>query len=139
MASLQVTNEKFVNEREVVKEERRMRIENQPYGRLSEILYDKAVTTHPYKHQTIGSMEDLNAATIDDVKALHDTYYVPNNATVALVGDFATKDARGLAEQYLGPVPKGKPVPRDIPKEPPQTAEKTFTVEETWPLPAVAV
>jgi zinc protease len=139
MASLQVTNEKFVSEREVVKEERRMRIENQPYGRLSEILYDKAFTTHPYKHQTIGSMEDLNAATIDDVTAFHDTYYVPNNATVALVGDFATKDAQALVEQYLGPVAKGKSVPRDIPKEPPQTAERRFTVAESWPLPAVAV
>ena len=106
MASLQVTNEKFVNEREVVKEERRMRIENQPYGRLAEILYDKAFTTHPYKHQTIGSMEDLNAATIEDVKAFHDTYYVPNNATVALVGDFSTADAEDLVDTYLGAVPK---------------------------------
>jgi zinc protease len=139
MASLQVTKEKFTNEREVVKEERRMRIENQPYGRLSEILYDKAFTTHPYKHQTIGSMEDLEAATIEDVKAFHDTFYVPNNATVALVGDFVTKDAQALVAQYFGAVPKGLPVPRDIPKEPPQTAEKRFTVEENWPLPAVVV
>jgi zinc protease len=139
MASLQVTEGKFVDEREVVKEERRMRFENQPYGRLTEILYDKAFTTHPYKHQAIGSMADLSAATIDDVQAFHDTYYVPNNATVALVGDFSTKDAQALVEQYLGPVPKGKPVPREIAKEPRQTAERRATVEEHWPLPAVAV
>jgi zinc protease len=139
MASLQVDDKKFTNEREVVKEERRMRIENQPYGRLPEILYDKAFTTHPYKHQTIGSMADLEAATVTDVKDFHDTYYVPNNATVALVGDFGTKAAQAFVEQYFGKVPRGRPVPRNIPTEPEQTAEKTFTVAESWPLPAVAV
>ena len=139
MASLDITDEKFTNEREVVKEERRMRIDNQPYGRLSEILYDKAFTTHPYKHQTIGSMEDLQAATVADVKAFHDTYYVPNNATIALVGDFDTAGAMSLVNQYLGRVPKGKPVLRDIAKEPAQTAERSVTVTENWPLPAVAV
>ncbi len=139
MASLDITQDKFTNEREVVKEERRLRIDNQPYGRLNEILYDTAFTTHPYKHQTIGSMADLEAASIDDVRAFHDTYYVPNNATVALVGDFDTKDAMALVNQYLGRVAKGKPVPRDIAKEPEQTAERRATVQESWPLAAVAV
>jgi predicted Zn-dependent peptidase len=68
-------------EREVVKEERRMRVENQPYGRLNEIIYDHAFTTHPYKHPTIGSMADLEAASIEDVRDFHSTYYVPENAT----------------------------------------------------------
>jgi len=139
MASLDVSDEKFKTEREVVKEERRMRYENQPYGRLPEIIFDKAFTTHPYKHQTIGTMADLEAASIDDVRAFHDTYYVPNNATVALVGDFDTQQAKALVEQYLGLVPKGKPVPRDIPVEPPHAAEARFTVTEPWPLPAVVV
>jgi zinc protease len=139
MASLQIDAEKFANEREVVKEERRMRFDNQPFGRLTEILYDKAFTTHPYKHEAIGSMADLQAATTQDVINFHDTYYVPNNATVALVGDFDTKDAQALVQQYLARVPKGKPVPRDIPKEPAQTAERVFTVQEDWPLPAVIV
>ncbi len=139
MASLDVTDDKFKNEREVVKEERRMRIENQPFGRLSEIIFDKAFTTHPYKHQTIGSLEDLEAASIADVQAFHDTYYVPNNATLVLVGDFETKLAQTLVEQYIGRVPTGKPVPRDIPKEPAQKATTEFTVSENWPLPAVVV
>jgi zinc protease len=139
MASLDVSEEKFTTEREVVKEERRMRYENQPYGLLPEIIFDKAFTTHPYKHQTIGSMKDLEAASIDDVRAFHDTYYVPNNATVAIVGDFDSQQAKALVEQYLGPVPRGKPVPRDIPAEPPHTAETRATVSEPWPLPAVVV
>jgi len=139
MASLDVTEDKFRTEIEVVKEERRMRFENQPFGRLPEIIFDKAFTTHPYKHQTIGSMADPEAASITDVRAFHDTYYVPGNATLALVGDFDAKQAQAMVEQYLGRVPPGKPVPRDIPKEPPQKATTEFTVTENWPLPAVVV
>src|ERR671927_35671 len=78
----------FVNEREVVKEERRMRVDNQPYGRLNEIIYDQAFTVHPYKHATIGSMTDLEAASVDDVRDFYNTYYVPENATLTIVGDF---------------------------------------------------
>jgi zinc protease len=139
MASLDVSDDKFRNEREVVKEERRMRFENQPFGRLPEIIFDKAFTTHPYKHQTIGSMADLEAASIADVRAFHDTYYVPNNATVVIVGDFDSAEAMKLVQQYLGRVPRGRAVPRDIPREPPQKALQRSTVTEAWPLPAVVV
>ncbi len=139
MASLEVTEQKFLTEREVVKEERRMRFENQPFGRLSEIIFDKAFKVHPYKHQTIGSLADLEAASIADVREFHATYYVPNNATIVLVGDFETRQARELVERYLGKVPAGKPVPREIPKEPPQKGEERHTVTEPWPLPAVIV
>jgi len=139
MATLEVDEGRFLNEREVVKEERRMRYENQPFGRLSEVIFDKAFQVHPYKHQTIGSMADLEAASINDVRAFHDTYYVPNNATLALVGDFDTAQARALVEQYLGRVPRGKPVPRDIPQEPAQEGEERYAVTEPWPLPAVVV
>jgi zinc protease len=124
---------------DVVKEERRMRFENQPFGLLSEIIFDKAFTTHPYKHQTIGSMADLERASIADVRAFHDTYYVPNNATIAIVGDFDQAQAEALVAQYVGAVPRGKPVPRDIPAEPAHTAESRVTVTEPWPLPAVVV
>jgi len=117
-----------------------MRIENQPYGRLQEIIADKAFTVHPYKHPVIGSMQDLEAASIDDVRDFFQTYYVPNNATAVLVGDFDSEEALALVSQYLGRVPKSdKPVPRDIPKEPPQTKERRLTIEENWPLPAVVV
>ena len=139
MASLDVSEEKFKTEIEVVQEERRMRFENQPFGRLPEIIFDKAFTTHPYKHQTIGSLEDLQKAPISAVREFHETYYVPNNATLTLVGDFDTKQAQALVDQYLGRVPRGKAVPRDIPKEPAPKAEQTFTVTENWPLPAVVV
>ncbi|HKE88333.1 MAG TPA: pitrilysin family protein [Vicinamibacterales bacterium] len=140
MATLRVDDEAFKREREVVKEERRMRVENQPYGRLSEIIYDIAFTTHPYKHPTIGSMKDLEAASIADVRDFHNIYYVPENATVAIVGDFDTTQAVQIVNQYFGRVPKAaRPVPRDIPKEPPQTRERRAVVEEAWPLPAVVV
>ena len=140
MATLRVDKDTFTNEREVVKEERRMRIDNQPYGRLNEIIYDQAFTVHPYKHATIGSMADLEAASVDDVLDFYHTYYVPSNATLAIVGDFDSAQAVQLVTQYLGRVPKAeRAVPRDIPQEPPQTKEKRVTLQEPWPLPAVVV
>ena len=139
MATLRIDDDAFRREREVVKEERRMRVENQPYGRLSEIIYDHAFTTHPYKHPTIGSMADLEAASVNDVRDFHRTFYVPENATVTIVGDFDMAQATQLVEQYFARVPKGRAVPRDIPKEPAQTKERRAVVEESWPLPAVVV
>ncbi len=139
MASLRIDENTFRTEREVVKEERRMRVENQPYGRLQELIYAHAFTVHPYKHPTIGSMEDLEAASIEDVRGFYRSYYVPNNATLALVGDFDSAEALALVQKYLGRVPKGKPVPRDIPKEPAPTKERRVRLEEPWPLPALVV
>jgi zinc protease len=140
MATLRVDDTAFRREREVVKEERRMRVENQPYGRLSEIIYDHTFTAHPYKHPTIGSIADLEAASIEDVRDFHRTYYVPENATMTIVGDFDSAQAVQLVSQYLGRVPKAaRPVPRNIPKEPPMTKERRVTIEEAWPLPAVVV
>jgi zinc protease len=140
MATLRIDRETFANERDVVKEERRMRVDNQPFGRLNEIIYDQAFTVHPYKHATIGSMADLEAASVDDVRDFYRTYYVPSNATLVLVGDFDATQATQMVAQYLGRVPKAeREVPRDIPKEPPQTQEKRVTLREPWPLPAVVV
>jgi zinc protease len=140
LASLRISEDVFKAEREVVKEERRMRIDNQPYGRLNELIYGQAFTVHPYKHPTIGSMRDLEAASVDDVRDFFHTYYVPSNATVVIVGDFETKEAQELVTRYLGRIPKSdRPVPRDIPREPPQTKERRVTVDENWPLPAVVV
>ena len=107
MASLDVSEAKFRNEREVVKEERRMRIENPPFGRLAGIIYDKAFKVHPLPAPDIGGLADLESAAITDVRDFHKTYYVPNNATIALVGDFETDQARALVEQYFGKVPRG--------------------------------
>ena len=140
MATLRVDEAAFKREREVVKEERRMRVENQPYGRLTEILYDQAYTVHPYKHPVIGSMQDLEAASVEDVRDFWRTFYVPTNATLTLVGDFDPDQAMRFVQQYFGRVPKPtRPVPRDIPAEPAQTHEKRVALEEAWPLPAVVV
>jgi zinc protease len=140
MATLRIDEQVFKREVEVVKEERRMRVENQPYGRLSEIIYDRAFAAHGYKHPTIGSIADLEAASIDDVRDFHDTYYVPENATLTIVGDFDAEQTLQLVTSYFARVPKArKPVPRDLPKEPPMTKERRETVEEAWPLPAVIV
>ena len=140
MATLTIDKDTFTNEREVVKEERRMRVDNQPYGRLNEIIYDQAFTVHPYKHATIGSLQDLEAASVDDVRDFYRTFYVPSNATLVLVGDFDSAQALQLVNNYVGRVPKAlREVPRDIPQEPPQTKEKRVTLQEPWPLPAVVV
>jgi zinc protease len=140
MASLRIDEKVFKTEREVVKEERRMRVENQPYGRLNELIYDQAFKVHPYKHPTIGSMADLEAASIADVRDFFRTYYVPSNATLVVVGDFETKEAEALVTRYLGRVPKAdRPVPRDIPAEPASTKERRVVLHENWPLPAVVV
>jgi zinc protease len=140
MASLRIDKTDLTREREVVKEERRMRIDNQPCGALSEIIYEHTFTTHPYQHPTIGSMADLEAASIEDVREFYETYYVPQNATVVLVGDFDTAQAKELAAQYFGRVPASdRPVPRDIPKEPAQTEEYRVNVTASCPLPAVVV
>ena len=137
MATLRVDEAAFRREREVVKEERRLRIESQPYGRLTEIIYDTAFETHPYKHPTIGSMADLEAASIADVRDFHSTYYVPENATITIVGDFDSAEALQLVTQYLGRVPKAtQPVPREIPREPEMMEERRVVVQEAWPLPS---
>ena len=140
MATLRIDKATLENEREVVKEERRLRVDNQPFGRLSEILYDNAFTVSPYKHTTIGSMKDLDAASVDDVRDFHRTFYVPGNATLAIVGDFEMAQAKELVTRYFGRVPKSdRVIPREYPREPPSTRERRLTVNENWPLPAVVV
>jgi len=140
MATLRIGRDVFDREREVVKEERLMRIENQPYGRLSEIVNGHAFTVHPYKHSTIGSMADLEAASVDDVRDFYRSFYVPTNATVVIAGDIDGSGAMALAAKYFGRIPRpGRPVPRDIPVEPPQKSPRRLTVEESWPLPVVVV
>ena len=141
MATLRIDQRTLDAEREVVKEERRWRYENEPFGLLSEILYDHAYSVHPYKHTTIGSMRDIEAASIADVREFYETFYTPENATLVVVGDVDPDDALQMIEHYLGRVPKARrPPPREIPREPPSRAERRVTVEaDNWPLPAVVV
>jgi zinc protease len=138
MRALDVSEENFKSERDVVKEERRLRVDNPPFGRLFGVVLDKTYTTHPYRILPIGSMADLDAATLQDVRDFHSTYYVPNNATVVISGDFDPAQTMKWVETYFGPIPQGKPIPRDIPKEPAQTAERRTTdYHPNTPLPAV--
>jgi len=138
MRALDVSEANFLSERDVVKEERRLRIDNPPFGRLFEVVLANTFTTHPYKILPIGSMADLNAATIEDVRAFHAAYYVPNNATIVLSGDFDPQQALAWIEKYFGPVPKGGEIPRNTPREPEQTAERRVVEHDAnTPLPVV--
>ncbi len=139
MGSLNVDEANFRSEREVVKEERRVRVDDRPYGRMIEDLYAAAFTVHAYKHTTIGSMNDLNQATVEDVRRFFRTYYRPDNATLVIVGDFAPSEAFRWAEKYFGGIPRpAQPVPRVTLKEPPQQAERRLSKSySNTPLPAV--
>lgn len=140
MRSLDVSEANFLSERDVVKEERRLRVDNPPFGRLFEVVLANTFTTHPYRILSIGSMQDLDAATIEDVREFHRTYYVPNNATIVLGGDFDPAQAISWIEKYFGPIPKGKDVPREIAQEPAQTASRRLVqYDANVPLPAVIV
>jgi zinc protease len=140
MSSLNVSEENFKSERDVVEEERRLRVDNPPFGRLFEVVLDRTFTTHPYKVEPIGSIADLDAATLQDVRDFHSLYYVPNNATVVVSGDFNPEQVIRWTEQYFGPIPKGRPIPRDIAKEPAQKAERrAVDYHPNTPLPAVVI
>ena len=140
MGSLNVDDANFKSEREVVKEERRQRYENSPYGLVAEDLYAAAFRVHPYKHLPIGSMDDLNKATVEDVRDFFRTYYRPDNATMIIAGDFDPAQAVAWAEKYFSGIPKpAVPVPRVAAVEPPQTAEQRVNkfYGSNSPLPAV--
>jgi predicted Zn-dependent peptidase len=114
-----MTQTKLDNQRDVVKNEKRQRIDNQPYGqatyKITESMYPEG---YPYHWSVIGSMEDLSAASLDDVKAFFRRYYVPNNASLVVSGDFDPKEARALVEKYFGPIPKGEEITRPQAAEP---------------------
>jgi zinc protease len=114
MRSLAVTKENLDNQREAVKEERRMRIDNQPYATafvdIVPALFD-STACFGYAHPGIGSMPDLNAAAVEDVQAFFKQYYAPNNAVLAVVGDFDPAEAKRLVEQYFGDIPRAEPPP----------------------------
>ncbi len=137
MRNLEINEKVFNNERQVVEEERRLRFDNPPYGTVVETLYDHAYTVHPYRHMTIGSMEDLNHASIQDIQDFYDTYYVPANATLVVVGDVDWREAAVEIQKYFGPVNPGKGKPAvSIPQEPPQKAERVVKLNLEVALPA---
>jgi zinc protease len=138
MQSLDVSEANFRAEREVVKEERRLRIDDPPFGRLFEVVFANTFTTHPYHSLPIGSMADIDAATIADVREFYRTWYVPNNATLVVAGDLDPARTLRWIDTWFGAIPKGPPLSHAAPPEPPQTAERReVAYDSKAPLPAV--
>lgn len=141
MGSLNVDEKNFKSERDVVKEEFRSRVLAPPYGRFFYAIEKQSFTSHPYRRPGIGSIEELDAATLDDVKAFHSTFYRPDNATLVVVGDFEPKQIDAWIDKYFSRVAKpDRPLPRVTAKEPERTAEKRVSeYAANVPLPAVAI
>src|SRR5687767_3432864 len=131
-----MTQEKLDNQRDVVKNERRQSYDNQPYGTAFEKIFAQMhPADHPYHWTTIGSLADLTAASMDDVKAFFRQYYVPNNASLVIAGDFDPKKARALVEKHFGSIPKGGDITRPNPPLPKISGETRKTYEDSVQLP----
>ena len=115
-------------QREVVKEEKRLRIDNQPYGGLFNAILTTLFKKHPYKGTVIGSMEDLNSAKLEEFNAFFKKYYIPNNATLVVAGDIKPEQTKKWINEYFGSIPKGTPITRNFPKETPITQEFEETI-----------
>ena len=130
MKSLAITKENLDNQRNAVQEERRLGVDNQAYGKSGEMLQELLYDNFAYKHSVIGSMDDLNAASIEDVSEFFKMYYAPNNAVLVLVGDFKTTEALAKIRAGFESIPRQPdPPPVDM-TEPQQTAERRATVDD---------
>ncbi|MCY4162455.1 MAG: pitrilysin family protein [Flavobacteriaceae bacterium] len=123
---------------EVVKEERRLRYDNSPYGRWYEVVKSHLFIDHPYRNSTIGKMEHLDAATLDEFIAFNKKYYIPNNAVLTVAGDIDIVQTKKWIEDYFGPIPKGEAIVRHFPVEQPIT-ETIFaeTYDPNIQVPAI--
>ncbi|HEY3197988.1 MAG TPA: pitrilysin family protein [Nitrospirales bacterium] len=137
LQGLLLDNKEFQLEREVVKEERRLRTEDNPQAYLVEQMFAQAFMEHPYHWPIIGWFNDLNAMTREDLKAHYEEYYVPNNATVVIAGDVKAEAALPLIKQYFEGIPKGRvPAPQEI-VDPPQKGERRILVKREAQLPFI--
>jgi len=130
MRSLKITQENLENQRQAVKEERRLGVDNQPYGtsfeKIDELVYDNFA----YQHSVIGSMADLDAASVEDVKQFFKIYYAPNNAVLSLVGDLDAKDTLARVKKYFGDIPRQEaPKPVDL-TEPDKDGERRARIDD---------
>ena len=130
MRSLVINKANLDNQRNAVQEERRLGVDNQAYGQSGEVQQGLIYDNFAYKHTVIGSMDDLNAASVEDVAAFFKTYYAPNNAVVAVVGDFKTADAIKKIKQYFESIPRQPDPPAVDMTEPEQKAERRATVDD---------
>src|SRR6058998_2804584 len=132
MRSLKITPENLKNQQDVVSEEVRVNVLNQPYGAFEWLgLPQKANANWYNAHNFYGDLTDLKAATLDDVKKFFDTYYAPNNAVLVVVGDTTPAEVMKLAGKHFGAIPSRPLPPRPDITEPPQTAEKSFAESDT--------
>jgi zinc protease len=130
MRGLVITQDNLENQRQAVKEERRLRVDNQPYGGESEKMEELIYDNFAYHHSVIGSMSDLDAASVDDVREFFKTYYAPNNAVLALVGDLNAKDALAKVKKYFSTIRRQEaPKPVDL-TEPAQEGERRAKIED---------
>ena len=130
MKSLVINQANLDNQRNAVQEERRLGVDNQPYGKTFEAITETAYDNFAYKHSVIGSMGDLNAATVQDVADFFRTYYAPNNAVLTLVGDFKTDEALAKVKKYFEAIASQPAPPVPNVTEPEQTAERRATIED---------
>ncbi len=131
-----MTQEKLDIQRDVVKNERRQGVDNQPYGRAFETVYAHLYPDgHPYQWPVIGSMDDLSTATLDDVKEFFRTYYAPNNASIAVAGDVRERTVIRLVEKYFGDIPAGPPVPEVVAPDVSLATDDVVVLEDAVPLP----
>jgi zinc protease len=125
-------------QRKVVKEEKKQRYDNTPYGQILNVVFENHFTTHPYRWSPIGKEQYIDQATLDEFMDFYRTFYVPENAVLVIGGDIDVKATKKLVSKYFGDIPKGKkPIPRPSVPEPPQTAEKRVTFHDNIQLPAV--
>lgn len=140
MRSLHVTQENLDNQRNAVQEEKRLRYDNQPYVNGFLRLFEMSFKNHANAHSTIGSMEDLDAATVEDVREFFRIYYAPNNAVLSIAGDFDSGETRALIEKYFATIPRQPdPPPVDV-TEPEEVAERQDMFRDKLaPVPAFAL
>jgi predicted Zn-dependent peptidase len=132
MRSLVVNQANLENQRNAVQEEKRLGQDNQPYGKTIDTDLSTAYDSFAYKHSIIGSMEDLNAATVQDVSAFFKRYYAPNNAVLTIVGDFKSEEALAKIKKYFGDIPAQPAPPKPDISEPAQKAERRATIEDKF-------
>lgn len=137
MLHAKIDHKGIETQREVVKEEKRQRVDNQPYGTWLSNSFEHAYHVHPYKWPVIGSMEDLNAASDEDFKNFYKKYYLPNNATLSIAGDIDVNQTKDLVKKYFGDIPSGNEVVQPDVVEPPLQGPIVDTVYDNITLPAM--
>ncbi|HLT93813.1 MAG TPA: pitrilysin family protein [Membranihabitans sp.] len=137
MLHAKIDSKGIETQREVVKEEKRQRVDNQPYGTWLSNSFAKAFHTHPYKWPVIGSMDHLNAASDEDFQNFYKKYYLPNNATLSIAGDIDIDETRKLVEKYFSEIPSGPEVTHPDVVEPPLEGPIVDTVYDNISLPAM--